>query len=66
MNRLSDNLLITSYQKAIEINEVDPFFISLLQKEIERRKLESYDHNSFSCYIRSIESVSLNTKKKPF
>ena len=38
MTKLTDDLLIESYFKAIEL-KLDPEFITLLQLEIHRRKL---------------------------
>ena len=38
MTRLSDNLLIESYFKAVEL-QLDPEFITLIKLEIHRRKL---------------------------
>lgn len=38
MTRLSDDLLIESYFKAIELS-LDPEFIALIELEIHRRKL---------------------------
>lgn len=59
MNRLSDDLLITSYQKAITINGVDPVFISLLQEEIAKRNA----YNRSSCFGRVDKSKALPCKR---
>lgn len=38
MNLLSDDALLTAYSRAIEF-KLDPLFISMLQKEIQKREM---------------------------
>jgi developmental checkpoint coupling sporulation initiation to replication initiation len=40
MNKLSDELLIEAYQKAVELN-LSPDFIRLVEAEIHRRSLSN-------------------------
>lgn len=39
MKKMPDELLILTYKKARELDDMDPNFISLLEKELERRGL---------------------------
>ncbi|MFD1707001.1 sporulation histidine kinase inhibitor Sda [Siminovitchia sediminis] len=39
MDKLSDEVLLVSYQKAKTLKEVDRKFVELLKKEIRKRKL---------------------------
>ncbi|MCG7344256.1 sporulation histidine kinase inhibitor Sda [Sporosarcina sp. ACRSL] len=59
MLKIPDDFLIDSYKKAIALN-LCPQFISLLEKEIKRRRSLQFAHrDSDFCYIKK-ESPSIH------